>query len=94
MAAGKSTTAEALCAEAGQMRPSARRFVPPDDFLRAEEMSAAPSEEAVRQLHLRYRLTAEAAKTYFDGGFPLWFKTTIITAKRCPVCCGCCKVIP
>lgn len=34
-----------------------------------EEMSAAPSEEAVRQLHLRYRLTAEAAKTYFDGGF-------------------------
>ena len=34
-----------------------------------EEMSAAPSEEAVRQLHLRYCLTAEAAKTYFDGGF-------------------------
>lgn len=32
-------------------------------------MSAAPSEEAVRQLHLRYCLTAEAAKTYFDGGF-------------------------
>lgn len=34
-----------------------------------EEMSDSPSEEAVRQLHLRYRLTADAAKTYFDNGF-------------------------
>ena len=34
-----------------------------------EEMSAAPSEEAVRQLHLRYKLTADAEKSYFDHGF-------------------------
>jgi len=34
-----------------------------------EEMSGEPSEEAVRQLHLRYRLAAEAARTYSDAGF-------------------------
>ena len=34
-----------------------------------EDMSDPPSEEAVRQLHLRYRLTADAAKMYFDSGF-------------------------
>jgi len=34
-----------------------------------EEMSAQPSDEAVRQLHLRYRLAADAAKTYYDNGF-------------------------
>ena len=93
MAAGKSTTAEALALKLDKcvhLRGDVfRRMIASG----REEMSAAPSEEAVRQLHLRYRLTAEAAKTYFDGGFPLWFKTTI-TAKRCPVCCGCCKVIP
>ena len=34
-----------------------------------EEMSSAPSDEAVRQLHLRYRLAADAAKAYCDAGF-------------------------
>lgn len=33
------------------------------------EISAQPSDEAIRQLHLRYRLTADAAKTYYDNGF-------------------------
>ena len=33
------------------------------------EMSAQPSDEAIRQLHLRYRLAANAAKTYYDNGF-------------------------
>ncbi len=33
------------------------------------EMSAQPSDEAIRQLHLRYRLAADAAKTYYDNGF-------------------------
>ena len=33
------------------------------------DMSMQPSEEAVRQLHLRYRLAADAAKTYYDNGF-------------------------
>ena len=33
------------------------------------EMSAQPSEEAISQLHLRYRLAADAAKTYYESGF-------------------------
>lgn len=33
------------------------------------DMSMQPSEEAVRQLHLRYRLAADAAKAYYDNGF-------------------------
>lgn len=33
------------------------------------DMSVQPSEEAIRQLHLRYRLAAETAKTYYDSGF-------------------------
>lgn len=84
MAAGKSTTAEALALKLDKcvhLRGDVfRRMIASG----REEMSAAPSEEAVRQLHLRYRLTA---------AFPLWCRTTI-TTKRCPVCCGCCKVIP
>ena len=32
-------------------------------------MSATPSAEAVRQLYLRYKLTADAARSYFDNGF-------------------------
>ncbi len=34
-----------------------------------EDMSDSPSEEAIRQLHLRYKLTADVAKSYFDNGF-------------------------
>lgn len=34
-----------------------------------EDMSDTPTEEAIRQLHLRYKLTADAAKSYFDNGF-------------------------
>lgn len=34
-----------------------------------EDMSDSPSEEAIRQLHLRYKLTADAAKSYFEDGF-------------------------
>ena len=34
-----------------------------------ENMSATPSAEAVRQLYLRYKLTADAARSYFDNGF-------------------------
>jgi chloramphenicol 3-O-phosphotransferase len=33
------------------------------------EMSAQPSGEAIRQLLLRYRLSVETAKTYYDNGF-------------------------
>uniref|UniRef100_UPI000B82959C AAA family ATPase n=1 Tax=Saccharopolyspora kobensis TaxID=146035 RepID=UPI000B82959C len=34
-----------------------------------EEMSAPPSEEALRQLRLRHRLTAQTADAYFAEGF-------------------------
>ncbi|MCI2419880.1 AAA family ATPase [Saccharopolyspora sp. K220] len=34
-----------------------------------EEMSAAPSDEALRQLRLRHRLTAQTADAYFAEGF-------------------------
>ena len=91
MAAGKSTTAEALALKLDKcvhLRGDVfRRMISSG----REEMSAAPSEEAVRQLHLRYR--RRPRKPISTAAFPLWFKTTI-TAKRCPVCCGCCKVIP
>ncbi len=33
------------------------------------DISTQPSDEAVRQLHLRYRLAADAAKAYYDNGF-------------------------
>lgn len=34
-----------------------------------EDMRENPPREALEQLYLRYQLTAEAAKTYFDHGF-------------------------
>lgn len=69
MASGKSTVAEQLA-----LRMEKGVHLRGDVFRKMivsgrEEMSAAPSEEAVRQLHLRYRLAADAAKTYYDNGF-------------------------
>ncbi len=69
MASGKSTVAELL---ASKMEKGVH--LRGDIFRRMivsgrTEMSAQPSEEAVRQLHLRYRLAADAAKTYYDNGF-------------------------
>lgn len=69
MASGKSTIAEML---ARHLDYSAhlhgdvfRRMI---CFGRAD-MSAIASEEAIRQLYLRYQLTANTAKSYFDHGF-------------------------
>jgi adenylylsulfate kinase-like enzyme len=77
-AAGKSTVAEAL----------ARRFargvhVRGDAFRRMvvtgrEEMSATPSDEAVRQLELRYRLGATTANAYWDAGFSVVVQDVIL----------------
>lgn len=71
MASGKSTVAELL---ASKMEKGVH--LRGDVFRRMRmivagrtEMSAQPSDEAIRQLHLRYRLTADAAKTYYDNGF-------------------------
>jgi cytidylate kinase len=79
-AAGKSTVAEGL----------ARRFergvhVRGDVFRRMvvagrEEMTAEPSEEALRQLRLRYRLGAETATAYHRAGFAVVVQDVIIGA--------------
>lgn len=34
-----------------------------------EEMADPPTEEALRQLHLRFRLAAQAARGYWEAGF-------------------------
>lgn len=69
MASGKSTVAE-LLAE----RLTRSVHLRGDVFRKMicsgrEEMSSTPSEEALRQLHLRYRLAASAAKLYDLAGF-------------------------
>lgn len=69
MASGKSTVAQLL---ASKMKKGVH--LRGDIFRKMivsgrADMSAQPSEEAVRQLHLRYRLAADAAKTYYDNGF-------------------------
>ncbi len=69
MASGKSTVAELL---ASKMENGVH--LRGDVFRRMivsgrADMSAQPSNEAIRQLHLRYRLTADATKTYYDNGF-------------------------
>ncbi len=69
MASGKSTVAQ-LLAERLEKSVHLR-----GDIFRKmivsgrEDMSEDPSEEAVSQLHLRYRLTAETASHIFDQGF-------------------------
>ncbi len=69
MAAGKSTVAEALARRFGRavhLRGDAFRC-----FIVAgrEEMSDAPTTEALRQLDLRYELAAMAARAYWQAGF-------------------------
>ena len=69
MASGKSTISEML---ASTLKPSVH--LRGDIFRKMiitgrADMSEHPSAEAVNQLHLRYLLTAECAKKYFDNGF-------------------------
>ncbi|GAA4296724.1 hypothetical protein GCM10023142_35730 [Anaerocolumna aminovalerica] len=69
MASGKSTIGELL---ASKMEKGVH--LRGDVFRRMivsgrEEMSAQPSEEAIRQLYLRYYLAVNAAKTYYDNDF-------------------------
>ncbi|MGC5772873.1 AAA family ATPase [Paenibacillus pabuli] len=69
MASGKSTVSELLASKLGKcvhLRGDVfRRMI----VSGREEMSAEPSEEAVRQLYMRYQLAVNAAKTYYDNGF-------------------------
>jgi len=69
MASGKSTVAQLLC-ERLQKSVHLRG----DVFRRMivsgrEDMREDPPQEALEQLYLRYQLTAETAKAYFDHGF-------------------------
>ncbi|MGV2882769.1 AAA family ATPase [Paenibacillus taichungensis] len=69
MASGKSTVSELLASKLGKAV-----HLRGDIFRRMivsgrEDMSAEPSDEAVRQLYLRYQLAANAAKTYYENGF-------------------------
>ena len=69
MASGKSTVSELL---AGEFRPGVH--LRGDIFRRMiaggrEDMCESPSPEALRQLEVRYALTAITAKAYYDAGF-------------------------
>lgn len=69
MASGKSTVAQLL---ASKMEKGVH--LRGDVFRRMivsgrADMSAQSSEAAIQQLQLRYRLAADAAKTYYDNGF-------------------------
>ncbi len=69
MASGKSTVGELL---ASKMEKGVH--LRGDVFRRMivsgrEEMSAQPTEEAIRQLYLRYCLAVNAAKMYYDNSF-------------------------
>ena len=69
MASGKSTVSE-LLAESLEKCVHLRGDVFRKMIVSGREnMSDRPSEEAIRQLHLRYKLTADAAKSYFEDGF-------------------------
>ena len=69
MASGKSTVAELLA------RSQERGVHLRGDVFRRmivsgrEDMSAQASDEALRQLYLRYDIAADAARAYFDAGF-------------------------
>lgn len=78
MASGKSTVAELL---SGQFAKSVH--LRGDAFRRMivhgrEEMLPEPSQEALRQLDLRYRLAASAADAYFDAGFTVVVQDVIV----------------
>jgi len=77
MASGKSTVAQLLAS-----RLEKGVHLRGDLFRRMivsgrADMSAKPSEEAICQLRLRYRLAADAAKTYYDNGF------TVVLQDNC-----------
>ena len=89
MAAGKSTVAEALS------RTFERSVhLRGDQFRRAivrgrVDMSADPSEEAVAQLELRYRLAMAAARAYLAAGFTVVWQDIVIGAHLGRVVADC-----
>lgn len=81
MASGKSTVAQLL---AEQFERSVH--VRGDAFRRMivsgrEEMLPQPSDEAIRQLHMRYRMAAAAADSYVEAGFNAVVQDVIVGAE-------------
>lgn len=77
-ASGKSTVAQML---AEQLPRSVH--VRGDAFRRMvvngrEDMTAGPSDEAIRQLELRYRLMTTTCEAYFDAGFTVVAQDVIL----------------
>jgi len=77
-AAGKSTVAQELAS-----RLPRSVHVRGDVFRRMvvggrAEMSPAPSDEALRQLRLRYRLAAQVSDAYFESGFTVVTQDVIL----------------
>jgi chloramphenicol 3-O-phosphotransferase len=77
-AAGKSTTAQALAE-----RLPRSVHVRGDVFRRMvvggrADMTPEPSDEAIRQLRLRYRLAAEVSDAYFQAGFTVITQDVIL----------------
>jgi cytidylate kinase len=69
MASGKSTVAEALAKSLPKCVHLHGDIFRKMIISGREEMSENPSEEALNQLDMRYEITAEVAKQYFDNGF-------------------------
>jgi chloramphenicol 3-O-phosphotransferase len=79
-AAGKSTVSDRLA-----LRLARGVHVRGDAFRKMvvsgrEEMTATPSEEAWRQLRLRYRIAASTADAYFEAGFSVVVQDVILGA--------------
>ncbi|WP_211747476.1 AAA family ATPase [Paenibacillus sp. Marseille-Q4541] len=81
MAAGKSTVSDLLAArlkKAVHLRGDIFRKMIVSGRV---EMSSQPSEEALSQLGLRYLLTAQAAKAYYDAGFTVVIQDNYLGEK-------------
>ncbi|MFS0557972.1 AAA family ATPase [Brevibacillus sp. 179-C9.3 HS] len=78
MASGKSTVAQLLAEKLDRSV-----HVRGDSFRRMivngrEEYMPEPSEEAIRQLQLRYKITASTADTFFEEGFNVVVQDVIV----------------
>ena len=69
MASGKSTVSEILSSKFNKSVHLRGDIFRKMIVSGREEMSENASDEAISQLYLRYRLSAETAKAYFDNGF-------------------------
>jgi predicted kinase len=78
MASGKSTVAQLLAekfAKSVHLRGDTfRRMI----VSGREEMLPDPSDEAIRQLRLRYQISASVADTYFESGFSVVLQDVIV----------------